>query len=185
MIKAFLGAVAALLAVVGAAGGPATSRPDPRRGFTRASSVTDLLEAEGTNSTPGAFPLPQLGSASFRCDRNWAVQPRFDMHSAVATEGVAIRAVTIARRNFTGTVVGRLHGRPLIGQEHSRAQELALPFGHYRTVTFTVRQGDEAREIDATLTAHFVAGAFAVRGVPGRRGACYVKRWSVRMNVSP
>ncbi len=59
----------------------------------------------------------------------------------------------------------------MIEEEFSRAPELALPFGHYRTVTFAIRQGTEAHEIDATLTAVF--------------GACYVKRWLVRMNVSP
>jgi hypothetical protein len=46
----------------------------------------------------------------------------------------------------------------LIVEEFSRALPLGLPFGRYRTVTFTVRQGDEVREIDATLTADFVAG---------------------------
>ena len=59
----------------------------------------------------------------------------------------------------------RSHGRPLIEQQYSSAQELALPFGRYRTVTFSLRQADEARVIDATLTADFVAGTFAVRAV--------------------
>ena len=88
------------------------------------------------------------------------------MHSAVAIEEVRIRAGAIVRCNITPRkVVGRVHGRPLIEQEYSSAQELALPFGRYRTVTFSLWQADEARVIDATLTADFVAGTFAVRGV--------------------
>ena len=87
------------------------------------------------------------------------------MHSAVATEEVRIRAGAIVRRNITRKVVGRVHGRPLIEQEYSSARELALPFGRYRTVTFSLWQADEARVIDATLTGDFVAGTFAVRGV--------------------
>ena len=87
------------------------------------------------------------------------------MHSAVATEEVTIRAGAIVRRNITRKVVSRVHGRPLIEQQYSSAQELALPFGRYRTVTFSVWQADEARVIDATPTDDFVAGTFAVRGV--------------------
>ena len=153
MIKAFLAALAGLLAAAGFAVALAT--------------IADPTDAgpEGTSSTPGAFALLQLGSASFGCDSNWAVQPRQDMHSAVATEKVTIRAGAIVRRNITRKVVGPVHGRPLIEQQYSSAQELALPFGRYRTVTFSLRQADEARVIDATLTADFVAGTFAVRAV--------------------
>jgi hypothetical protein len=185
MIKAFVSAAAVLLAGAGAVGGPLTRGADGLRDPTQATAVLAPLEAEGTNSTPGVFALPQLGSAGFRCRRGWTVQPFFDEGSAVATEAVTIRAGSVTRRNFTDAVAGRIHGRSLIERKFSSSQRLALPSGHYRTATFTVHQGDEAREIDATVTAEFVAGTFAVRGVAGRLGTCYVKRWSVRMNVSP
>lgn len=115
--------------------------------------------------------LPQLGSVSFRCGRRSSVQPFFDMRLALATDAVTVRDGAVTRSNYTRKVIGRLHGRPLIEDEFSRAPELVLPFGHYRTVTFEIRQATEAHEIDATLTADF--------------GACYVKRWLVRMNVRP
>ncbi|MGO9891626.1 MAG: hypothetical protein ACLP0L_27515 [Solirubrobacteraceae bacterium] len=82
-------------------------------------------------------------------------------------------------------MVGRHHGRPVLEQEFSRARELALPLGDYRSVSFTIRQDIEAREIVARVRAELVAGTFAVRGVGQRLGACYVKRWWVRMNVRP
>jgi hypothetical protein len=62
---------------------------------------------------------------------------------------------------------------------------LALPFGRYGSVSFTIRQGTEAREIVATVRAEFVDGTFAIRGVRGRLGACYARRWFVRMDVRP
>jgi hypothetical protein len=102
---------------------------------------------------------------SFRCRPDWSVQPGFDLRGAAATEEVTIRAGAVVRRNFT-------------------RERLALPFGHYGTVRITVRQADEAREIDAAVTADFVAGTFAVR-VSSRLGACYVRRWSVWMVVRP
>ncbi len=79
----------------------------------------------------------------------------------------------------------RRRGTPITLVDVPALRELALPFGHIRTVTFTVRQGDEAREIDAVVTADVVAGTFEMRGVPGRFGDRYVKRWSVRITVSP
>jgi hypothetical protein len=82
-------------------------------------------------------------------------------------------------------VVGRLHDRPALEQELSRARELMLPFGDYRSVSFTIRQDTEAREIVGTVQAELIAGTFAVRGVRQRLGACYVKRWWVRMDVRP
>ena len=184
MIKAFLGVVVVLLAAAGAANGPGRSWADSRRLSPRTSSVSIPLTAEGTDSTPGVFALPQLGSVSFRCGRNLSVQPFFSMASAVASEEVTIRAGTMTRRNFKERAVGRTHGRPVFEEEFSPAEELALPSGHYGIVNFTVHQGDEARLIEATLTAEFVAGTFRVPGVREPLAACYVKRWSVRMIVS-
>jgi hypothetical protein len=181
VIRAFLGAIVVLLAAGGGAVAPAirVTPAEPAR------SAPARLGTGATDSTPGAFALPQLGRAGFTCGRDWEVQPVFDMRPAFATEAVTIRAGAITRRNFTIKAVGRIHGRPLTEQQFSRAQELTLPFGDYRSVSFTIRQGTEAHEIMATVRAEFAAGTFAVRGVPGRLGACYVKRWSVRMDVSP
>ncbi len=173
MIKAFIGAIAAFLAATSVAAKPADVARRLRAG------------AEGTSSTPAVFALPQLGSAGFICGRDWTVQPFFNMGSAVATEEATIRAGAVARRNFAVRIVGPSRGKPLIEEKFSPAQQLELPFGHYRAVAFGVRQGGEAREIVATVRADVVAGTFKVRGVPEPLGACYVQRWSVTMNVSP
>jgi len=165
VIKAFLGAITVLLVGAGAAVAP--------------------TGGSGTDSTPGALVLPQLGSVSFRCGPDWSVQPMFDLRGAVATEEVTIRAGEVVRRNFTRRVVGRVHGRPLVEEQFSRGLALAVPPGHYRTVRFAVRQATEARVIEAAVRTDFVAGTFAVRGVSGRLGACYVRRWSVRIDVRP
>jgi hypothetical protein len=122
---------------------------------------------------------------SFRCRPDWSVQPVFDLRGAVATEEVTIRSGAEVRRNFTREAVGRVRGRPVPEVRVSRAEELALPFGHYGTAWITVRQADEAREIDAAVTADFVAGTFTFRGISRPLGACYVRRWSVRMVVRP
>lgn len=187
MIRAFLGAIAVLLTAGAGALGPAV--PD-RRGVVPlaapgTSAIPAALGIEESDSTPGVFPLPQLGSAGFVCARDWEVRPFFDLGSAIATEAVTIRAGALTRRNFSYEVVGRLHGRPVVERQFSRAQELALPFGDYRSVSFTIRQDTEPREIVATARAELVAGTFAVGGVRGRLGACYVKRWLVRMGVRP
>jgi hypothetical protein len=50
--------------------------------------------------------------------------------------------------------------------------QLALPTGRYGTVTFTIHQGTEARAIDATAQARFVAGNFVGAGMDGSRQAC-------------
>jgi hypothetical protein len=177
MIKAFLGAIAVLLVAAGTAAGPVSrfvpARPPARFQRPAPAQPGALAQppAEGRSSTPAIFALPELGSAGFRCGRRWAVEPFFDMRLSLATEGVTIRAGAVARRNFTYKVVGRIHGKPLLEEQFSRAGVLALPFGHYRSVTFRVRQSTEPREIDATITADF--------------GLCYVRRWSVQMDVSP
>ena len=168
MIKAFLGATTVLLVGAGVAGGPGKSVRSVV--FRSSASIPLPTSAEGTNSTPGAFALPLLGSVSFRCRPDWSVQPVFDLRGASATEEVTIRAGGVLRRRFT----------------HSPgAQEVALPFGHYGIVRFTVHQITEAREIEAAVTADFIAGTFAERAASGRVGACYVRRWSVRMDVRP
>jgi len=183
VIKAFLGATTVLLVGAGPAAGPAVSaRSVDLRGSGSAHLRTS---ASATDSTPGALALPQLGSVSFRCGADWSVQPVFDLRGAVATEEVTIRAGEVVRRNFTRRVVGRVHGRPLVEEQFSRGLALAVPPGHYRTVRFAVRQATEARVIEAAVRTDFVAGTFAVRGVSGRLGACYVRRWSVRIDVRP
>jgi hypothetical protein len=187
MIRAFVGAIAMLLVAGAGAVGP--SIPD-RRGVAPlavagTSAVPAARDTEGSDSTPGVVALPQLGSAGFVCGPDWEVRPFFDLGSAIATEAVTIRAGALTRRNFSYQVVGRLHGRPALEQEFSRARELMLPFGDYRAVSFTIRQDTEAREIVGTVHAELVAGTFAVRGVRQRLSACYVRRWWVRMDVRP
>lgn len=139
---------------------------------------------EGTSSTPGAFPIPQMGSIGFRCDSAFRVQPFFDMRGAATTEEVTIRAPGITRRNFTTRIVGHNGTMPLRETTYSTEQVVALPFAHYRTVTFLVHGGSEARAITARATARFVAGVFKPKGDPPL-GACYVKQWLVSMAVSP
>ena len=56
-------------------------------------------------------------------------------------------------RSLSYEEVGRLHGRPVVEQEFSRAREVALPFGDYRSAVFTIRQDTEAREVVATVRA--------------------------------
>ena len=94
MIKAFLGGITVLLVGAGVAAGP---------GSTVLSRVA-RLPAEGTNSTPAVFALPQLAPVSFRCRPNWSVQPVFDLR-ADATEEVTIRAGGVVRRSFRPRVV--------------------------------------------------------------------------------
>lgn len=190
VIRAFIGAIAMLLVAGAGTLGPAIpDRPGVvPLGAAGTSAIPAALSTEGSNSTPGVFPLPQLGSAGFVCGRDWEVRPVFDVSSAIATEAVTIRAGALTRRNFGYQVVGGLHGlrgRPVAREEFSRARELALPFGDYRSVSFTIRQDTEAREIVATVRAEFVAGTLAVRGGGQRLGACYAKRWWVRMDVRP
>jgi len=173
VIRAFAGTIAMLVAAAGASAGPAV----------RAHSAAVRPRAEGTSSTPGVFALPQLGSAGITCGRDWTVRPFFYAGRADATEEVTIRAGAIERRSFALRVPGRRRGKPVVERELSPAEQLALPFGHYGTVVFTVRQGTEAREIVATVRAEVVAGTFKRHGVS--LGACYVTRWSIAMNVSP
>jgi hypothetical protein len=176
MINPFLAAMTVLLPASGGVGDPGANPPAVRR---RAS-------AGGTNSTPGRvraratrvrrLPLwPALGGPAIPL-RGGGGPPPMRWRFA---------AGSVVRQNFTSRVVGRIHGRPVIEAQVSSAGQMALPFGHYRMMRFSVRQGTEAREIDATLGADFVADTFTVRGVRGRLGACYVKRWLVRMDGRP
>ena len=192
MIKAFLGAITVLFVAGGAAAGPTTTvrfvrvRTSAPVHVRASADGTGRASAEGTNSTPGALALPQLGSwRSLPCRPDWSVQPAFDLRGAAATEAVTVRAGAVVRRNFGGRVAEQVRRRRLIEEQFSRAREVALPFGHYATARFTVRQADEAREIEAAVTVDFVAGTVAVRGTAGRFGACYVRRWSVRIDVRP
>jgi hypothetical protein len=52
-------------------------------------------------------------------------------------------------------------------------------------VSFTVRQDTEPHEIVATVRAELVDGTVAVPWIRGRLGDCYVKRWSVVMDLRP
>jgi hypothetical protein len=169
MIKALTGVISMLLAAMSVVAQPATT-VDP---------------AEGTSSTPGVLALPQLGSVGFRCSRSWAVQPFFDLAPAVATEEVTIRAGSLTKRNFVREIVGRSHGRAITRVAVAQIRQLALPFGHYRNVTFTVRQSTEARAIAAIVGAEFVAGKFRAPADSEEFAKCYVKRWAVRIDVSP
>ena len=84
-------------------------------------AVPARAAAEGTNSTPAVFALPQIGSAGFTCNRRWKVQPFFDLGSAIATEAVTIRAGAVTRRNFTFRV-GRQVPRPQAGRRRVLAR---------------------------------------------------------------
>ena len=130
------------------------------------------------------LPDTQMGFVSFRCDSAFRVQPFFDMHGAATTEQVTIRAPGITRRNFTTRIVGHNGTIPMRETTYATEQVIALPFAHYRSVTFMVHGGSEARAITARATARFVAGLFNPKGDPPL-GACYVKHWLVSMAVSP
>jgi hypothetical protein len=180
-------------AVVGCGSTTRRVQPSSRRGTSTATATTTthsatsnqaVLNNNGMFSTPGAFPLPQLGLITFRCSESLGVQPIFDMRGAEATEEVTVRAAGITRRNFRTRVVGQHHGVKLRETSYSPQPQLALPFGHYRNVVFTVRQGTEAREITAKVEAEFVAGAVHQKGAP-RGWACYATRWLANMRVSP
>jgi hypothetical protein len=125
-----------------------------------------------------------MGFVGFRCDRTFRVQPFFDAHASTSEEEVTVKAGNITRRNFTTRVVGRNGSRLLRETSYSSQLVTALPFAHYRDVTFTVSTGDAARALSAKVTAQFVAGTFRHEGYPPL-GACYVKRWLVAMAVSP
>jgi len=168
MIKALTGVISMLMAAMSVVAQPATT-VDP---------------AEGTSSTPRVLALPQLGSVGFRCSRSWAVQPFFDLAQAVATEEVTIRAGSLTKRNFAREVVGRSYGKAITRVAVAQIRQLALPFGHYRKVTFTVRQSTEARAIAAIVGVEFVAGKFRVAADSEELAGCYVKRWAVRIDVS-
>jgi hypothetical protein len=147
---------------------PAEQPPSPR--------------AEGTGSTPGVLQVPQMGFVSFRCDRAFRVQPFFDTHGSTnGDDVVTVRARRIVRRNFTTRVVRR-GGKTFHETTLSSAPLVALPYGHYRRVTFEIHEGSEARILDATVSAEFVAGTVASHPGPPLH-ACYVKRWLLSLTV--
>jgi hypothetical protein len=137
-----------------------------------------------TSSTPGSLQLPQLGSIRFRCSARRGVQPIFDARGAPSEDQVTVHAGGLTRRNFTVRVVHL--GHRLLGREviYAPGDELTLPFGHYRSASFVVHQGTEARAIDARVQITFVADRFDRYGVDGLY-ACYVSRWSSRIDVGP
>jgi hypothetical protein len=126
-------------------------------GKQRVAVSQPALNATGTSSTPGVFELAQMGFVGFRCDRNWRVQPFFDVRGAVAAEEVTVEGGRLTGRNFTRRVVGHDHGKPVRETRFSAAQRIALPFAHYHTVVFTLHQGTEARILDAKVMAQFVS----------------------------
>jgi hypothetical protein len=120
---------------------------------------------------------------SFRCDRAFRVQPFFDTHGSTNGDDlVTVRAGRVVRRNFTKRVVRR--GNKTFNEiTISSAPVVALPYSHYGRVTFRIREGSEARILDAGVTADFVASKSTSRdGVS--LGACYVKRWLLSLTVS-
>jgi hypothetical protein len=144
------------------------------------------LAGQGTSSTPGVFVVPQMGFASFRCGTGGqGVQPFYDTQNTTSEEKVSIQAGPTVKRNFTVKTVGHVNGHPLTEVHYAPGFRLALPFGHYDTVTFTVEQGTEARTLQARVVAKFAAGNFNRKGVVGPRYACFVTHWTVDENVSP
>jgi hypothetical protein len=153
----------------------------PRHAF-KASPSQPARGAQGTGSTPGVLPIPQMGFVSFRCDRAFRVQPFFSTQGATnGDDVVTVRAGNVVRRNFTTTVVHKA-GKTLHEMTISPRPIIALPYAHYRLVIFVVREGSEARILDATVSAQFVARRVGKHGRP-ILGACYVKHWSLDLAV--
>jgi hypothetical protein len=120
-----------------------------------------------------------------RCDVNLGVQVIFDMRGTASEDAVTIRAGGTTWRNFRTRVVGRTRaGQTLREVTYARRSRFAIPFGDYHTITIAVHQGTEARAIDATARAVFVAGMFKAGSGPRLYG-CYVRRWSSRVEVRP
>jgi hypothetical protein len=112
------------------------------------------------------------------CTIAGAVQPFCDGHGTTAEDKVTIRAGRIVRRNYLAWIVGHAHGRALTETRISPVGQLALPYRHYRTVTFTIEQGTEARIIHARVVVEFALGA------PGRLSRCFAHRWAAVETVS-
>jgi hypothetical protein len=137
---------------------------------------------QGTGSTPGVLPIPQMGFVSFRCDRAFRVQPFFSTRGATNGEDiVTVRAGNVVRRNFATRVVHQA-GKTFHEMTILPRPIVALPFAHYRLVKFVVREGSEARILDARVSAQFVARRVQENGRPPL-GACLVKRWSLALAV--
>ncbi len=136
----------------------------------------------GTNSTPAAFVIPQVGTAGIRCGGGFRVVPYFDTRGAWSQDTVTLRSGATVRRNFTSRVVGRFRGRPERVTEYARDPITTLPLSHYGTVTFAVVSGDEARILHVSLTAQLADGTFHERGYPPF-GSCMVRHWAIAMRV--
>jgi hypothetical protein len=120
--------------------------------------------AAAAGPAPQSFTIPQAGRIGFRCDSAGAVQPFYDGHGTPSEDAVTIRAGAVVRRNYTTRVVGHAHGRPLIEFRFSTPAYLALPYGDYPTVMFTIEQGTEARIIHARATVQFMPRLCLARG---------------------
>jgi hypothetical protein len=179
------GVLAAVIAVVVAGCGTATV---PRQkqlaapGHSAAASRPARV-AMGTGSTPGVLSIPQMGFVSFRCDRAFRVQPFFSTRGAINGDDVVVtvRAGNVVRRNFATRVVHQA-GKTLYEMAISPRPIISLPYAHYRLVTFAVREGSEARILDARVSAQFVARRVRENGRTPL-GACLVKRWSLALAV--
>jgi len=178
------GGLAAVLVVVVAGCGTAAEPKQNQLANPRDSAAASrpVRVTKGTGSTPGVLPIPQMGFVSFRCDRAFRVQPFFSARGAInGDDVVTVRAGNIVRRNFTMRVVHQA-GKALHEMTISPRPIVALPYAHYRLVTFVVREGSEARILDARVSAQFVAGRVRKNGRP-ILNACYVKRWLLALAV--
>ena len=123
-----------------------------------------------------------MGFVSFRCDRASRVQPYFSTRGAInGDDVVTVRAGNVVRRNFATRVVHPT-GKTLHEMTISPRPIVALPYAQYRLVTFVVREGSEARILDARVSAQFVARRVRKNGRT-ILSTCYVKRWSLALAV--
>jgi hypothetical protein len=124
-----------------------------------------------------------MGFVGFRCDRRFRVQPFFDTYGSVnGSDVVTVRAGRVSRRNFTTRLV-RLDGKTFHEMTISPEPVIALPFAHYRLVTFVIHEGSEARILEARVSARFISGPAGHQGRTRLR-ACYVRHWSLSLDVS-
>ncbi len=124
-----------------------------------------------------------MGFVSFRCDRTFRVQPFFDNKGATnGDDAVTVRARDVVRRNFEVRVV-HYGGKAFHEMAILPTPIVALPYAHYRHVTFAIHEGGEARILDAKVSVQFVAGPVG-KNSRSTLHACYVRRWSLALTVS-
>ena len=182
-VRALAVVIAALFAGCGTASVAQSDAPGKPRDVATASTPQPSQQAEGTGSTPGVLPIPQMGFVSFRCDRAFRVQPFFDTTGATnGADVVTVLAGDVVRRNFVTRVMHE-GGKTLHEMTISPTPVIALPYAHYRLVTFVIHEGSEARILDAKVRAQFVAGPVGKNG-RSTPHACYVKRWLLALAVS-